>query len=63
MKRKKINSSKLLPENQLDLYGFDSYFDKFNKLFSKKKLPKAILISGQKGIGKSVFVNHFISFF
>ena len=62
MKKKKINNSKLFSKRQLKLYGFESYFSKFNKLFAKRKLPNTLLISGQKGIGKSVFINHFVNY-
>ena len=52
----------LSPINQLNLYGYKSYFDFFIKLFNKNKLPNTILLSGLKGIGKATFVYHFINY-
>ena len=49
------------PINQLSLYGYKKYFNLFKNLFEKKKLPNCILLSGQKGIGKSTFAYHFIN--
>ncbi len=50
------------PKSQLNLYGYESYFKFFNKLYEQDKLPNSILISGQKGLGKSTFTYHFINF-
>lgn len=50
------------PKNQLNLYGYENYFSSFKKLYEKNILPNVILISGQKGIGKSTFFYHFINF-
>ena len=50
------------PKSQLNLYGYESYFQFFNKLYEQDKLPNSILISGQKGLGKSTFTYHFINF-
>ena len=50
------------PKSQLKLYGYESYFKFFNKLYEQDKLPNSILISGQKGLGKSTFTYHFINF-
>ena len=50
------------PKSQLNLYGYESYFKFFNKLYEQDKLPNSILISGQKGLGKSTFMYHFINF-
>ena len=49
------------PKSQLNLYGYESYFKFFNKLYEQDKLPNSILISGQKGLGKSTFTYHFIN--
>ena len=49
------------PINQLSLYGYERYFDLLTNLFGKDKLPNCILLSGQKGIGKSTFAYHFIN--
>ena len=50
------------PKSQLNLYGYESYFKFFNKLYEQDNLPNSILISGQKGLGKSTFTYHFINF-
>ena len=50
------------PKNQLNLYGYKNYFDTFKLLFKKKKLPKIILLTGKKGLGKSTFAYHFANY-
>ena len=50
------------PINQLNLYGYEYYFDLFDKLYKKNKLPYSILLSGKKGLGKATFIYHFINF-
>ena len=50
------------PKNQLNLFGYESYFNLFVKLFSKNRLPNTILLTGLKGSGKSTFAYHFINF-
>ena len=52
----------LEPINQKNLYGLCSYLDEFICLYNKKKLPNKILISGQKGIGKSTLAYHLINY-
>lgn len=47
---------------QNTLFNYDKYFNFFIKLYSDNKLPNAILLSGQKGIGKSTFAFHFINY-
>ena len=49
------------PICQLSLYGYKKYFDLFKNLFEKNKLPNCVLLTGQKGIGKSTFAYHFIN--
>ena len=51
-----------LPKNQLKLYGYKDYFYAFKNLYEKNKLPNVILLSGQKGLGKSTFTYHFINY-
>ena len=62
MKKKKNNKTQLQADSQVNLYGYGEHFNIFNKLYLKKKLPNTILLSGQKGIGKSVFINHFSNY-
>ena len=52
----------LSPKNQLQLFGYDDYFNSFIKLFNKNKLPNTILLSGLKGSGKATFTYHFINY-
>jgi DNA polymerase-3 subunit delta' len=56
----------LNPVTQLTLYGHHFEFCNFIDLYKKKKLPSKILLSGEKGIGKSTLayhiINHILSF-
>ena len=56
----------LNPVNQLSLYGHHLEFFNFIDLYQNKKLPNKILLSGEKGIGKSTLayhiINHILSF-
>ncbi len=49
-------------KNQLSLFGYKDYFNFFVKLYEKNNLPNAILLRGQKGIGKATFGYHFINY-
>ena len=49
-------------KDKLKLIGFDDIFVKLVNLYHTGKLPSKILINGQKGIGKSLFVTHFINY-
>ena len=51
----------LNPKNQLSLYGHHSEFCNFIDLYKNKKLPNKILLSGEKGIGKSTLAYHIIN--
>ncbi len=53
-------------ENQLvyysdELFGYNDLFIKFMNLYNNNKLPKNILLSGEKGIGKFTFIFHLIN--
>ncbi len=50
------------PKNSLNLFGLDNFLDFLVNLFETKKLPKVLLISGNKGIGKFTLVNHFMTY-
>ena len=50
------------PIKQLSLYGYKKYFDLFKNLFEINKFPNCVLLSGQKGIGKSTFAYHYINY-
>ena len=51
----------LKPENQLFLYGHHVKFLNFINLYKNNKLPNKILLSGEKGIGKSTLAYHIIN--
>ena len=51
----------LPPKNQLSLYGYSYYFKLFQKLYVEGKLPKIILLNGEKGLGKATFIYHYIN--
>ena len=50
------------PIKQLKLFGYEDYFNSFANFYKKKILPNAILLSGQKGYGKSTFIYHFVNY-
>jgi len=52
----------LLPINQTKLYGLEKYFTELVKFYKNQKFPNKILLSGQKGIGKSTLAFHFINY-
>ena len=43
-----------------ELIGHNSYLENFVSLYKYDKLPSKILISGKKGIGKSLLINNFL---
>jgi len=48
--------------NELKLVGHENIFKNFMYLYEKKILPNKILLSGNKGIGKSLFVKHLLCY-
>ena len=56
----------LTPINLLSLFGHHIEFSNFIELYKNNKLPNKILLSGEKGIGKSTLayhlINHILSF-
>lgn len=46
------------PKKTTELIGLQSYLFFFNELILKEKFPKVMLLSGEKGIGKSTLTNH-----
>ncbi len=60
MKNKNIEN---IIENCSDeLFGYNNLFDKFKFLYDVNKLPKIILLTGNKGIGKFTFAFHLINY-
>ena len=51
----------LNPASQLSLFGHNNEFINFIKLYKNQKLPNQILLSGEKGIGKSTLAYHIIN--
>tara|TARA_Y100000590_G_C15559260_1_gene954072 strand:+ start:177 stop:1148 length:972 start_codon:yes stop_codon:yes gene_type:complete len=62
MKKIKKDLEILDPKRQLSLFGYNSIFNSFIKLFEQKRLPNTILLSGPKGSGKSTFIYHFVNY-
>ncbi len=50
------------PINQIKLFGLTKYFIELSVLYENNKLPNKILLSGQKGLGKSTLSYHFINY-
>ncbi len=50
------------PSNQTRLFGLNKIMTKLVDLENKKNLPNKILLSGQKGLGKSTLAYHFINY-
>ena len=48
--------------NSLQLFGLKDYFINFVNLYKNKKLPKIILLSGDKGIGKFTLSFHLVNY-
>jgi len=52
----------LKPVHQLSLYGHHVELFNFIELYKSQKLPNKILLSGEKGIGKSTLAYHIINY-
>ncbi len=52
----------LNPVNQLYLHVHNFEFSNFIRLYKNQKLPNKILLSGEKGIGKSTLAYHIINY-
>ena len=53
----------LNPLTQINLFEHKEIFNQLYKLSKNDTLPNKILLSGEKGIGKSTLVNHLINFY
>ncbi len=52
----------LNPSTQINLFEHKEIFNQLYKLYKNNKLPNKILLSGEKGIGKSTLAYHLINF-
>ncbi len=52
----------LEPSKQINLFEHKEIFNHLTKLYKNNKLPNKILLSGEKGIGKSTLAYHIINF-
>ena len=50
------------PKNQTKLYGLKNFINEFIQLYNANNLPNKILLSGQKGLGKSTLAYHLINY-
>ncbi len=50
------------PMNSLQLFGMEKQFNDLATLYKNKKLPKIILLTGDKGIGKFTLIFHFVNY-
>ena len=48
--------------DQLNLFSMDKYINDLIHLYENKKLPNKIILSGVRGIGKSVLAFHLINY-
>ena len=54
--------TKLEPINQTQLFGLNNFLNDLVDLYEKNKLPNKILLTGQKGLGKSTLAYHLINY-
>ena len=52
----------ITPIYQTKLFGLDKFLAELIQLYHKNNLPNKILLSGQKGLGKSTLALHFINY-
>ncbi len=50
------------PKNSLVLFGLGDKLDFLIKLYNSNKLPKVLMITGKKGVGKFTLINHFLNY-
>ena len=59
-----MSSSKYFdPKKSLKLFGHKDNFNFLKNLLINHKLPQILLLSGEKGIGKSTLINHLMFYF
>ena len=59
---KKTINNILFDESLNKLFGYNKLFNNFVTLYKNHKLPKILIFTGDKGIGKFTFIFHFINF-
>ncbi len=47
-------------KNSLNLYGLKKDFEFLSSLYSKKRFPKILMLTGSRGCGKATLINHFL---
>ena len=52
----------LSPINQKKLFGLEKFINQLIRLYESNDLPNKILLSGQKGQGKSTLAYHFVNY-
>ena len=52
----------LLPSTQICLFAHELLLNNFIDLYNKNKLPNKIILSGEKGIGKSTLAYHLVNY-
>ena len=57
-----INNQLFFFKKNLKLFGLEDKFDFVIRLFELEKLPRVLMLSGKKGIGKSTLVYHFMNY-
>ena len=50
------------PKNSLILFELDDKLKFLIKLYNSNNLPRTLMISGKKGVGKFTLINHFITY-
>ena len=55
---KKTINNILFDESLTKLFGYNKLFNNFATLYNNHKLPKILLFTGDKGIGKFTLINH-----
>ncbi len=57
-----INNQLFFFKKNLKLFGLEDKFDFVIRLYELEKLPRVLMLSGKKGIGKSTLVYHFMNY-
>ena len=54
--------NELKPINQQKLFGLDKHILELVRLYESNIYPNKLLLSGEKGIGKSTLAYHFVNY-